>query len=241
MNFLRSFMDNDSAFGRLMTRCGILIAANLLFILSALPVVTTGAGYAALYFTMMTCLREKSCNPFLAFWQGFKSNLRQGTLSLLALAVLGAVIRLEIGWCDQFEGVMRLFRYPLLAVGVAAVILACYLFPVMAAFKVNFRQLVVDSVYFAVKRPLITIIVLAANVGPMALTFLDRANLPTYAFLWVLCGFSAITMLNSSLLLKSFAPYLEKQDDTDSDDGTPPAGHTPTEQEILADMERLGM
>ncbi|MCD8127543.1 MAG: hypothetical protein LUD82_08910 [Clostridiales bacterium] len=44
MRFLRGFMDNDSAFGQLMTRCGILIAANLLFILTLLPVVTAGRG-----------------------------------------------------------------------------------------------------------------------------------------------------------------------------------------------------
>ncbi len=237
MRFLRGFMDNDSAFGQLMTRCGILIAANLLFVLTLLPVVTAGAGYAALYFTLLTCLREKSCNPFSTFWRGFKSNFKQGTLCLLALAALGAVLWLEISWCDQFDGAMALLRYPLMAIGVAAVVLGCYMFPVMAAFQVSFKQLLMDSVYFAVKRPVTTIAVLVANVAPMAVTYLDRGNLPTYAFLWVLCGFSLVTMFNASLLLKSFAPYLEQQ----AEEEPPAEGHVQTEQEILADMKKLGM
>ena len=33
MNLLRGFLDNDSAFGQLMTRCWIIIACNVLFVL----------------------------------------------------------------------------------------------------------------------------------------------------------------------------------------------------------------
>ncbi|MCD8383158.1 MAG: DUF624 domain-containing protein [Clostridiales bacterium] len=238
MKFLRGFLDNDSVFGQLMTRCGILIAANLLFVLSLLPVVTAGAGYAALYFTLLTCLREQTCNPFSTFWRGFKSNFKQGTLCFLALLALGVVLWLEISWCEQFEGVMALFRYPLMAIGIAVVVLACYLFPVMAAFQVSFRQLLADSVYFAVKRPVTTVAVLIVNVVPMAVTYLDRGNLPTYAFVWVLCGFSAVTMLNASMLLKSFAPYLERKEEKED---APDEGHVQTEEEVLSDMEKLGM
>ncbi len=238
MRFLRGLLDNDSVFGQLMTRCGILIAANLLFVLSLLPVVTAGAGYAALYFTLLTCLREQTCNPFTTFWRGFKSNFRQGTLCFVALLALGAALWLEIGWCDQFEGVMALFRYPLMAMGIAVIVLACYLFPVMAAFRVNFKQLLMDSVYFAVKRPITTVAMLIANIVPMAVTYLDRRNLPTYAFLWVLCGFAVITVFNASMLLKSFAPYLEQKEKEAS---APGEGHVQTEQEVLSDMEKLGM
>ncbi|MCD7734980.1 MAG: hypothetical protein LUH48_07665 [Clostridiales bacterium] len=133
---------------------------------------------------------------------------------------------------------MALFRYPLMAMGIAVVILACYLFPVMAAFRVNFKQLLMDSVYFAVKRPVTTVAMLIANIVPMAVTYLDRGNLPTYAFLWVLCGFAVITMFNASMLLRSFAPYLEQKEKEAS---APGEGHVQTEQEVLSDMEKLGM
>ena len=81
MNFLRSIFDNDSVFGQLMTRCGTIIAANLLFLLFSIPVVTTGAAWTALHYTMMKMLREKEINPFKTFWNGFRTNWKQSTVA----------------------------------------------------------------------------------------------------------------------------------------------------------------
>ncbi|MCD8337156.1 MAG: DUF624 domain-containing protein [Lachnospiraceae bacterium] len=243
MRFLNSFMDNDSVFGQIMTRCGILIAANLLFILCSLPVVTAGAAYAALYLTMFRCLRQKTINPFSTFWQGLKDNFKQGTLCYAGMALLGLLACLEIYWCSQSEGILRFFRYPLMAIVIILLILACYVFPVMSVFRVSIRQLIADSVYFAVKKPAQTLLMLVLNIVPLAWTFYDQRNLPTYAFLWVLCGFSAIAMFHASRLLRMFAPYLDP--DTAETEGDVPSdvqGAAPrqkTEKEILADMKRL--
>ena len=49
---MSSFLSNDSAFGRLMTRCGVVIGANLMFVIFSLPVITIGASYAALEYTL---------------------------------------------------------------------------------------------------------------------------------------------------------------------------------------------
>lgn len=243
MRFLNSFMDNDSVFGQIMTRCGILIAANLLFILCSLPIVTAGAAYAALYFTMFRCLREKTINPFSTFWQGLKDNFKQGTLCCAGMALLVAFACLEIFWCSQSEGILRFFRYPLMAIVIVLLILACYVFPVMSVFRVSIRQLIADSVYFAVKKPAQTLLMLALNIVPLVWTFYDQRNLPTYAFLWVLCGFSVIAMFHASRLLKTFAPYLEPDTaETAGDvpsDGQGAAPQQKTEREILTDMKRL--
>ena len=72
-HFINSFMSNDSPFGRLMTKIGIIICANLMFILFSLPVVTIGASYAALYRVMFKTMRSGGVtNPFKQFWLGFK-------------------------------------------------------------------------------------------------------------------------------------------------------------------------
>ena len=46
--FLGGVFSNDSLFGQLMTRCGILVAANLMFIVCSIPVVTAGPALCAL-------------------------------------------------------------------------------------------------------------------------------------------------------------------------------------------------
>ena len=71
--FANAFMSPDSAFGRVMTKIGIIIAANLMFVLFSLPIVTIGASYAGLYRVMLKTLRSGGVtNPFKQFWLGFK-------------------------------------------------------------------------------------------------------------------------------------------------------------------------
>ena len=43
-DFVNAFMSSESTFGRLMTKIGIIICANLMFVLFSLPVLTIGAG-----------------------------------------------------------------------------------------------------------------------------------------------------------------------------------------------------
>mgnify|MGYP003413410519 CR=1 FL=1 len=44
MSNLFHFLDNDSPFGKICTFLGTLIVANLLFVITLIPVITTGAG-----------------------------------------------------------------------------------------------------------------------------------------------------------------------------------------------------
>ena len=238
MNFLRSFLDNNSVFGRLMTRCGILIAANLLFVLCCIPVVTAGAGWAALYYVMLkTLYREPELNPFRTFLDGFRQNWRQGTAVFLIGAALAGVLYLEHFWVSQAEGAVAMLRYPLLALAFATAVLFCYLFPTLATFRGTLPQMVKNCIYFAVKRPLNLVLILLAHAVPVAVTYLDQVNQPLYVFIWCMCGFSAIAMFTSSLLLPLYRPYLQKEEGEEE----APTAEPPSEQQVLEEMEKLGM
>lgn len=226
----------DNFFTRLMNRIGILCAANLLFVLCCLPVVTMGAGLAALYYTMLSALREKwDINPFTTFWEGLKENFRQATAVFLLLLLAAAALYLEIFWCGQFEAPVAVFRYGLYAVALAAVVLAVYLFPVLAAFRCSLPQLVRNSVGFAFRQPAIMMAVVFLNAAPMAWTFFTDAYLPLYAFLWCTVGFSGIAALCAKMLLPLFQPYLPKLEEEEL-----PAVQ-PSEKDILRQMRKLGM
>ena len=237
MRWLRSFLDNNSVFGRIMTRCGILIAGNLLFLLCALPVFTLGASWTALYYTMMKTLRgDGELNPFRTFWKGFRDNFRQAVAAFALLVFLAAFLLLELFWCGQFQGIVSAFRYGLIALLLVECIIALYLFPVMAAFRGSLPELARNSLFFAVRRPVTLVLVLFAHFAPMAVTALDAPRLPLYAFLWCLTGFSAVAMYCGSLLLKQFSPLLGGTEPEEED-----GGPAKTEKEILDEMEKLGM
>lgn len=230
MNFLRSFFDNDSVFGRLMTRCGIIIAANLMFLLFSIPGLTIGASWTALHYTMMKMLREKEINPIKTFWSSFRRDFKQSTFAFLGAVLLLGTLMLELFWCSQFTGVLSWFTYGLLAILLVSIVLCIYLFPVIAAFCGGLRQHIQSSLYFALHRPLDLVLIAAVHIVPMVVTYLNQKWMPLYAFLWFFVGFAAVAVFTDNLLLKQFLPYLESGAETDS---------KKTEAEILRDMEQL--
>lgn len=209
MNLIRSFLDNDSVFGKLMTRCGILIGANLMFILFCIPVVTIGTSCSALYYTMMKTLRgEDELNPFATFWKAFRENWKQTVPIWLALLILAVFLRLELFWCSQFTGLIAMFRYGIMAILVLELILAIYIFPVIAAFEANWKQQIINAIYFAFGNPLHLLQIVFFHVAPVILTYVFFQYLPLFAFIWTVVGFSSIAMFSSSLMLKQFTPFL---------------------------------
>lgn len=256
---ISSLLSNDSRFGRLMTRWGIVIAANLMFIVFTLPVVTTGAALAGLYTVMLKTLRgDGVINPFVQFWRGFKINFKQATIAWILALALAAFGYFDVRICQQAEGFIRDFRYAIYALGGIALIGVIYLYPVMAAFENTLPSLLRTGYYFALKKPLKLIVILFFQIFPLFLTYTDAHWRPLYAFLWFLFGFGAIAMLTARLLLPEFKPFLPLVDDygdfildedgnqqkpgqaaeTEASDAAPPEK---TEAEILEEMKRLDM
>lgn len=214
MNTITRFLSNDSMFGRLMTKAGIFIAVNLLFLLGCLGVVTAGASLCALYYTEMRYLRgEREMNPFRVFWKGFSENFRKATVVWIASMALMLFLVLEMFWCSQFEGVMHLFVYALPVLLAAVIVIAAYTFPGIAAFEANLKQHILNSMFFAGKSPVTILLVAASAALPAYLTWLLPEFLPLSAFLWCSVGFSFVGWLQSKLFLGLYAPYLAVRKD----------------------------
>ena len=206
-NLIQGFLDNDSFFGRFMTKLGIIIAANIMFVLLSIPFFTIGAGFSALYYVMFRTLRgDGVVNPFKEFWAG-------GALDLVKIGVY--------------------------ALGAAAVIIYLYLIPVMTVFRDTLPHLIRNAVYFLIKKPWKTVVILFFDIFPFVLTYSDLQSLPLYAFLWVLCGFGLQAMLGATLLLPEFAPYLASKEEEAGEEAAEPESHMRTEEEILEDMRKL--
>ena len=247
---VQSFLDNESPFGRLMTRIGVVVAANILFVIFSIPVVTGGAAFVALYHVMLKALRgDGVINPFKQFWAGFRNNFRQATLYWLALLALVAFGAFDVRLCNTFGGPFVYVKYAIFAMGGIAFIITLYLFPTMAAFANTIPNLMKSALYFAIKKPLKLLVIVFFNVFPMVLTYSDPQTLPLYAFLWSTCGFGLIALLGATLLLPEFKPYLPEVDAcgdfildpedearwADSSGGAPEK----TEAEILEEMRKL--
>lgn len=246
--FLSSILDNDSVFGQIMTRCWIIIGANLMFLLFSFPVVTMGPALVGLYHVMLKVLRgDNTLNPIKEFWIGFKNNFKQAEIYWLIVMGLTIFGVMDIRICAQVGGFLTYFKYAIYAIGILLVIITAYLMPVMAAFADTTMHLIRNAIFFACKNPVKLIIILFFDVFPLYLTYSDVQMQPLYAFLWFVFGFGAQAMIVSSLLVKDFAKYLPKVDEygtviEEEEKGTENgSGGKKSEQEILSEMQRLGM
>lgn len=103
-----SFLSNDSRFGKLITKIGIIIGANLMFVLFSLPVFTTGAAFTGLHTVMLKTLRgDGVVNPFKQFWIGFKTNFKQATITWILFLFLIAFGYWDVSICRQATGFMN--------------------------------------------------------------------------------------------------------------------------------------
>lgn len=204
-----AFLDNDSMFGQLTGKCWVLIGANLMFLLTLLPVVTAGPGLAALFHVCLKSLRSKEIiSPIREFWRGFISNFRQAIIVWLAFLAFAFILLMDIRITVQAGGGIGAMKYLFYGLAGAWVIFLTFLYPVMAAFSDTLPHLMRNAVYFIAKNPARALLAAALLVGPMVLTYADLQRLPLYTFLWTMFGFAGIVMLISRLLIKDFNRFL---------------------------------
>lgn len=209
MKGLLHFLDSESTFGRICAFLGSVIVVNLLFILTLIPVVTAGAGLCGLYYAMLRLVRHKEISPVADFFRGFRENFKKATLAFLILAVLAVLLLVELRICPFMPSPLRYCAAALYAGLFVLLVLAVYLFPVMAAFESRLRGLAKLSIFFAVGDPLGTAGVVLLNVVPLALTYLLPALLPLAAFLWCMGGFAFVAFANAAIMMRRFRRYLE--------------------------------
>ncbi|MCR5276003.1 MAG: DUF624 domain-containing protein [Clostridiales bacterium] len=129
---------SENASPSFISRLGDVMLLNFCFLITCLPVVTTGAAATALYFSIYKRHADHSDTPVADFFRSFKKNLRQGIILTVFLLIYmgGAWFFLYYslfgingkgspGWC--------------LPVAVALVIptffIAMFIFPYLARFK----------------------------------------------------------------------------------------------------------
>lgn len=202
MNGIGRFLGNDTAFGRLMTKCGTVIAANVLFAVCCIPLITAGVALQGLYGTIFAMLDagQEAINPFRVFWQHFRKDFLRTTLywlAFLAILLLGAV---DLQVCAAWAGPGPWFAAGVVAVLVAAVLLGLFFFPLGAVYPEPPARLLRRSLVAAVGHPLHTLGILAVNLVPLALFVVDEVDRPTYAFAGAFFAFGVMALLTAKLL-----------------------------------------
>ena len=72
-------LSEDSIFGQIFGFLGNMIALNILWLVTSLPIVTIGASTTAMYYTALKLHKDKDVTVWKAFFHSFKQNFMQAT------------------------------------------------------------------------------------------------------------------------------------------------------------------
>lgn len=212
---LASFLDDNSTFGRITGNLWLLIVTNVLFVLCSLPVITAGPAFAAMYHVILKSMRSPydEISPVREFWNGLKGNFGQALAVWILFLTIAAVAVLDIDIIRNMQEELQWIRWPVYLVAGIVLLVYCFVFPVLAAFESSTLQLLKNAFYFTARNPLRAVVILAVNVLPLMITYMDLQRLPLYAFLWSTCGFSVTAAVVSRMLIKDFSRFLPDPDD----------------------------
>ncbi len=192
---------------------GKLIALNLLWMISSIPIITIGASTTALFYCTLKLHKDRDISAWKFFWKSFRNNFRQSTaiwVLLLVAAVLLWLEQIAIGTMPQ--GAKQVFTYVLTAAGVALILMALYIFPTVASFENKIGKLFSHALYFVFKKPGYAITIAAITCLPMYFTLVDAELFPVYLFVWLMCGFSLTAYVDSWFLWRLFRPFFKEKE-----------------------------
>lgn len=157
----KSLFNSEAPLWALLGIFGELLLLSLLWFLCSVPLVTAGAASAALYDTVVHCIRNKEEDIFSRYFRTLKNELLSSvpTAVLWEVLIVGLFLLLRL-----YTGSAGTSRSEYIA-AIAFIILwifvlgcGCWVFPVQSRFTFGFAALTVSSVKLAFSSPLRTLL-----------------------------------------------------------------------------------
>jgi uncharacterized membrane protein YesL len=206
-----NLFNEDNFLNQFFLFMGKLIALNLLWMITCIPVITIGASTTALFYCTLKLHKDKDISAWKFFWKSFRSNFLQSTaiwVLILVAAVLLWLERIAIGTMPQ--GLKHIFTYILAAAGLFLLLITLYVFPTVASFENKLLKLISHTLYFIFRQPGYAVAITAITCLPMYFTLVDAELFPVYLFVWLLCGFSLTAYADSWFLWRLFRPFFKE-------------------------------
>lgn len=208
-----NLLNEDNIIHIFLNKLGDIIVANLLFLVCCIPIITIGPALTALYHCMLRTVKGNNNGTTKTFFRAFKENFRQSLIVWLGLLAVGFILFLNIRFLQNTASVVsKPLFYVSLGIAGLVIILALYIFPVIAAFANTTVNLLKNAYVFAFLHFPSTLAIAVITILPMFMTYRDIKLMPLYDCCWFFFGFGLTAYVNSLLLYRMFKPFLEKED-----------------------------
>lgn len=197
-----------------MSLVGDLIALNLLFILTSVPVLTFGASSCALYLSVGKRIRGEESYIIKDYLKAWKENLKDGVcIWSILLVLLAGMILFTSYIAGHLTNLPAVILYSVLFMWLSFTLL--YAFPLQATFLNTPPRIILNSILTALRHLPWTLAMFLITYIPLILTLVfPRAIALTFVY-WLFIGCSLSMSLNSMILKKVLAVYIPAEDGVD--------------------------
>ena len=203
-----NFFVIDSPVMRFLGRIGDIIILNLIFVVTALPVVTVGMALSALYTVAMKLARGEDPSVLREYMRAFRRNMKPATICWLIMAAAGALIFLDFRLAGAFGGTLYTVVRLLLAMIFGVWMLTfLYLFPYIARFENTVFHSVKNALFLSAAHLPSTVMMLVISIGLAVITLFTSRTFVIGTIWWFFAGFAAAAYTQSFLFCRIFSKY----------------------------------
>ena len=156
----------DNLLWSIVSRGVDIVGLSLVWAFLSLPIVTIGPATAALYYTVVKCLRQKEKRTFKIFWESFRGCLKTGALATLICIPVALVLAfgysvMKMNWGSTLGAVMFVAYDCALVIPLGIV---CWLFPLLGRFEFRLKDAFRTAVMLTFRHLPSTVIVVLLTV-----------------------------------------------------------------------------
>ena len=207
---IKAAFDTDNFLMRFCEKVLDIVTANLLFVVSCLPIVTIGVAKISLYQTIFEVKSSRRVPVFKTYMRAFKQNLKLGLqLGLLELGIfLISVVDLSLFWGQTSLG-FQLIKAICLGILIFLTLVMLASYPIAARYDLTWKEVLQKGLLLVSFNFVWFFLMLAIILLIIMLLYLSGFTLVLGGSAFLLFGFGLLAFCQAGLMEKLFAKYQE--------------------------------
>lgn len=205
---IKAAFDTDNFLMRFSEKVLDIVTANLLFVVSCLPILTIGVAKISLYQTIFEVKSSRRVPVFKTYMRAFKQNLKLGLqLGLLELGIfLISVVDLSLFWGQTGLG-FQLIKAICLGILIFLTLVMLASYPIAARYDLTWKEVLQKGLLLVSFNFVWFFLMLAIILLIIMLLYLSGFTLVLGGSAFILFGFGLLAFIQAGLMEKLFAKY----------------------------------
>lgn len=203
------FFNDDSVFMRLIFRLTDIVALNILFIITCLPVFTIGTAITSMTYTAMKAIDLDDGYITKKYFKAFRQNFKQSTFTWLIMLAAGGVLFFDVYfwvnmWITQRAALAKYMIVFSVIMAFVFVMVLVWIFPIIATFQNKTSKNIWNALALSIRHfPWTLLLCITAAAIPVLAYF-------SFYFLifMVVIGFGALAYSYAFLFKHIFKQYI---------------------------------